>query len=88
MSEIRVWGVAGSGGLLISGATENDAVPVLYPSISHDGTTIALWDHKYDGLKKVAEEPFGDFKRKGGAVVETSQTMLQVIEYLMGQRGL
>lgn len=87
MSEIRVWGVAGSGALMVSGATENDAIPVLYPDITHDGTNIEIWDHKSPD-KVVRKEPFGDFKQKGGAVVTGSQTMLDVIEYLLAQRGL
>lgn len=87
MAEIRVWGIAGSGALIVSDATENDAVPVLYPDISHDGTNITIMDHKSPS-RSVRIEPFGDFRQKGGTVITVSQTMLDVIEYLLTQRGL
>ena len=86
MAEIRAWGVAGSGALMVSGADTSLAKPINYPIIDHDGVSIRIYEGGYENNDPVCEEPFGDWKVEVGTTA--GATMKLVIEYLLAQKGL
>lgn len=96
MSEVRVWGVAGSGALMVSGAlvedsavAQDDAKIVSYPSFEDNGTDIAIYDNWTGELpRKILSQPYGDFRKEDAVIIDASPTMKIVNEYLLAQKGL